>query len=401
MAIESAPYHGGFFTLQMSPHLDGLFNVETGELVVGGVAVEILRSVCGLQGNLDGMRFAMGGSLTPNPHTALGARDPASRTVIHLNLEDFKYQVERLLTQAGVRLLYHTRACDVLVESGRVTGVIVANKGGLGLIRARVVVDSTGDGDVAAWAGAGFEVAPTPQPMTTQFRVGNVRVTDQLNARCAAALEEAHRQDEIGPYGGPWITQVGPRDVVFNATRVAADRTDPFDLTRAEIEGRAQAWQMVRILVERVPEFRKAFFVSSGPEAGARETRRIIGQYTITEDDIRASRPFNDVIVRGCWYLDRHVIRQSGIHPMPVVRPYDIPFRTLVVRDLENVLVAGRCHSATHEALASTRVAITGMGMGEAAGTAAAMAAAADQLPGALDIAQLQDRLLAQGAILA
>ena len=125
-----------------------------------------------------------------------------------------------------------------------------------------------------------------------------------------------------------------------------------------------------------------------------------MGDYVLTGDDVRQGRRHDDVIVLGAWRLDRHPATQPGYHDIPWTPPYDIPYRTLLPRAFENLLVAGRCHSATSEALASSRVTATAMGMGQAAGTAAALAVAGRIAPRDVAIARLQDRLVLDGAIL-
>ena len=134
-----------------------------------------------------------------------------------------------------------------------------------------------------------------------------------------------------------------------------------------------------------VPGFEDSYFISSGPFIGVRETRRIVGQYVLTEQDITSTRAFDDAIVTGCWYLDRHPNKSTAgtanIGPKIQPAPYDIPYRSLLPQKVGNLLVAGRCHSATTNAASSTRVTCTAMGMGEAAGAAAAMAMAAGRLP--------------------
>ena len=140
--------------------------------------------------------------------------------------------------------------------------------------------------------------------------------------------------------------------------------------------------------------------MTSGPVAGARESRRIVGDYVLTGEDVRCGHRHDDVVVLGAWRLDRHPATEPGYHDIPWTPPYDIPYRTLLPRNFENLLVAGRCHSATSEALASSRVTATAMGMGQAAGTAAALAIAATTTPREIQITELQDQLLAAGAIL-
>ena len=140
--------------------------------------------------------------------------------------------------------------------------------------------------------------------------------------------------------------------------------------------------------------------MTSGPVAGSRESRRIVGDYVLTGEDVREGRMQDDVVVLGSWRLDRHPPKQAGYHEIPWTPPYDISYRTLLPRTIENLLVAGRCHSATSEALASSRVTATAMGMGQAAGAAAGLAVKGAVAPREIKTVDLQDSLEAQGAIL-
>jgi hypothetical protein len=151
---------------------------------------------------------------------------------------------------------------------------------------------------------------------------------------------------------------------------------------------------------KEVPAFRDSYLSSTGPFVGVRETRKIDGDKTLTMADIEAERPQSDVVSLGAWYVDRHPPGKSGYHMHAVIRPYDISLGTLTPRGLDNVLVAGRCHSAESAALASSRVTVTAMGMGQAAGTLAAMAAPTGGDVRALGVTALQNRLLDRGAII-
>ena len=156
-----------------------------------------------------------------------------------------------------------------------------------------------------------------------------------------------------------------------------------------------EAWQ------RELAEFAEAYFMSSGPVAGGRESRRIVGDYVLTEEDVRQGRRHEDVIVLGAWRLDQHPAGSAGYHEIAWIPPYDIPFRTLLPNDFGNLLVAGRCHSATSAALASSRVTATAMGMGQAAGQAAALAVAGKKEPREVDVSGLQNSLRGAGVILA
>ena len=299
-----------------------------------------------------------------------------------------------------MRPLFHSQVSDVIVSDNRVDTVVISNKDGLVAVKPKNVVDATGDGDVAAWAGCPYEKAETLQPMSLHFRISFVELTFELRRKCAAVLEKARAEGSIGLYGGPWPATFSGRDIYFNVIRTPGDATNPDDWTNAEIQGRRDAWAMFELWKDALPEFKDAYFFTSGPTAGARESRRIVGDYTLTGDDIRQAKRQEDVVVLGAWRIDRHPERETGYHHMPMVPPYDIAYRTLLPQGIDNLWVAGRCHSATSEALASSRVTANAMGMGQAAGTAAAMASANDGGSRDVPIGELQDRLVVARAIL-
>jgi hypothetical protein len=323
------------------------------------------------------------------------------RLIPRTDPEKFKRAADRILMESGVRPLFHTQVADVVTRNGRVDSVILSNKAGLVAVRPKVVVDCTGDGDVAAWAGCPYEKADGLQPMSIHFRIAYVELTFELRRKCAEVLARARAAGKIRPYGGPWPATFSGKDIYFNAVRTPGDATNPDDWTRAEIDGREDAWRMFELWKAELPEFKDAYFFTSGPTAGARESRRIVGDYTLTADDIRQARRHDDVVVLGAWRIDRHPQQASGYHEQPEVPPYDISYRTLLPQGVENLLVAGRCHSATSEALASSRVTANAMGMGQAAGTAAAIVAKKKlESVRAADIKALQASLLKQGCIL-
>ena len=394
LVVERNGFAGGFFTAIIGSAFDGFVDERTGTPVVGGIVFEMLERMGVIEpGQGPKLRYNVNGDLSfveMHPERVIPRCDP----------ERFKRAADAILTEAGVEILYHSQVADVVATDGRVAQVLVSNKAGLVAIQPKVVIDCTGDGDVAAWAGAAYEKAESLQPMSLHFRIANLMPSFELRRRCAQVLQAAYDRGEIGLYGGPYPATFSGRDVYFNATRIPGDNTVPEDWTQAEIQGRRDAWRMFELWQEHLPEFEDAYFFTSGPVAGARESRRIVGDYVLTGDDVRQGRPHDDVVVLGAWRLDRHPAGEPGYHDIPWTPPYAIPYRTLLPRDFENLLVAGRCHSATSEALASSRVTATAMGMGQAAGTAAALAVAANVTPRDLPVPDLQDRLIAAGAIL-
>jgi 2-polyprenyl-6-methoxyphenol hydroxylase-like FAD-dependent oxidoreductase len=401
MAVEQFGFAGGFMTAVMSTGVDGLCDMTTGEVVVGGVALEVLERLGVLALPLASRKL-----FDPMLDETSIDRHPAKLPVRIGNIERFKLVADALLMESGVRVLYHTKLIDVVTSGSGVGDVIIGNKDGIAAIRPKVVIDCTGDADIAAWAGAPCEMEAVPQPGSLHFRVGNVKVTSEaddlyaLTRRCAGALEQVHAAGEFGLYAGPWLSPSGPGEVMFNAVRLPFDSTSAEETTRAEMNGRRDAWAMFELWRDRLPEFAGSHFVTSGPTVGARESRRIAGGYTLTADDILTSRPFPDAIARGSWYIDRHPSESSGFHRHVTVKAYDIPYRTLLPHGVDNLLVAGRCHSATPEALASSRVNMTAMAMGQAAGVAAALAVQGDRSPADVDVEKLRRDLLQQGAVL-
>lgn len=394
MVVERNGFAGGFFTAIIGSAFDGFVDERSGTPVVGGIVFEMLERMQVIgpgQGPL--LRYNVNGDLSfveMHPERVIPRCDP----------ERFKRAADAILREAEVELLYHSQVADVISRDGRVTTVLVSNKAGLVAIQAKVVIDCTGDGDVAAWAGAAFEKAEPLQPMSLHFRIAGLEPTFDLRRRCAQVLQDAFARGEIGLYGGPYPATFSGRDVYFNATRIPGDNTNPAEWTHAEVQGREDAWRMFELWKRELPEFADAYFFTSGPVAGARESRRIVGDYVLTGEDVRSGARHDDVVVLGAWRLDRHPASQPGYHPTPWTPPYDIPYRTLLPHDFENLLVAGRCHSATSEALASSRVTATAMGMGQAAGCAAALAVAGKVAPREVAIGRLQEGLIAAGAIL-
>ena len=393
-AVDRMGFAGGFFTNVIGSAFDGFVYEETGRPVVGGLVFEMLERMGVIPPGSGGDHaYNVNGDFTEvekHPERLIPRCDP----------ERFKRAADEILLGDGVHPLFHTQVADVLVEAGRIDSVILSNKAGLVAIRPKMVIDATGDGDVAAWAGCPYEQAESLQPMALHFRIAYVELTFELRRKCAAVLERARTAGRIGLYGGPWPATFSGRDIYFNAVRTPGDCTNPEDWTQAEIRGRADAWRMFELWQQELPEFADAYFFTSGPTAGARESRRIVGDVTLTVDDIRQARRFDDVIVLGAWRLDRHPQDDAGYHEQPVVPPYDIPYRTLLPQGVDNLWVAGRCHSATSEALASSRVTANAMGMGQAAGTAAALAARGGYGSREVPIVDLQDRLVQAGCIL-
>lgn len=345
---------------------------------------------------------------------AQGAWHPWKSWAPSFDTEAMKLLLERRFAEAGIEWWYHTQIADAIVVAGEVRGVIVEGKAGRQAVLARTVIDCTGDGDVAARAGARWRMGRPAdglaQPMTLMFRIAGVPRFDQASSeQLFDLLERAvvdHHLDVQLPFTRgdktPWIIHTpdaGVHDV--QATHVyRVDPLDPRALTRATVEARRQAHDLVRAL-RHVPGFEGARLLQTAGAIGVREARRIVGRYHLDAPDLSAGRRFADGIASCRFALDIHELvpgMHDGERARVRTRPYEIPFRCLVPDGLSRLLVAGRCISGSHVAHASYRVTGTCMAMGQAAGLAAAMAAADGGDAASLDGAAVRAELRRRGA---
>lgn len=386
LLIEKAPFAGGIITSVGLPYFDGIAAIRDNRIVVRGIPLEL----------------AVKSNICRPEATHVAKHNPTIG-----NTFEFKLLLDRLLQEQSERLsvLFNAFACGVIASSGRIQEVHVANKDGLVAVRPQVVIDCTGDADITAWSGAPFEQNKEVQPLTLHFRIGHVTKTPNLSQNCRAALAKAQEKGELPYYYGPGVMFLfGEDEVYIHGIRVPADPTNAADLSRAEMQGRADAWAMFQAWKRDVPGFENSYFLEAYPWIGVRESRRLLGQYVLNEDDLMQSRRFDDAIATGCWYLDLHpnkttIGSANDFNPTKVQpEPFDIPYRSLLPRGIENLLVAGRCHSATRGAHASTRVTVTAMAMGEAAGLAAATAVKERRSPQELSGVKLREALSARGA---
>jgi hypothetical protein len=401
LLVDRLPFLGGTSTAVLDTFYGFYTPGSTARKVVGGIADDVVAALRAL------------GPVIERPNT-YGAGTGVTYLTEHL-----KVVWEELVTGAGVRVLLHALLQDVEVADGRVASVLVATRGGLGRVTAKVFIDAGGDADLCAFGGFGFETAGELDPaqtLTTTFRMANVdlerRATvsrqrfHELMAEAAETgaydLPRREGSDHITPIDGVTATIMtrldsyrrDPNGRIVNAT-------DPWFLTEAEIAGRRQALEYVRFLRDRVPGYERASLIALGTQIGVRETRRVYGEYRLTRDDVLSARAFDDGIgLCGAPIEDHHRGAGTTWEYLPDGAVVGIPYRTLVVRDASNVLVAGRCFSATHDAHASVRSMAQCMAMGQAAGTAAALAVATSRDPRDIDVATLRRRLRADGAIL-
>ena len=417
LLVERHGYLGGLLT--------GGFVTKPQAPVVGGIPEELFARARQLGGARGNIRYR----LRDGTYTYfMSPIDP----------ETMKRVAFESVDEAGVQLLLHSLVVDAVNERGAVKGVLVENKSGRQAILADVIIDASGDADVAARAGAPYVVGRrsdgVAQPMTMMFRMGRVDV-DQLvqyakthvddftftyYPNVAEGIPDASQclnivlegfirlQEQAAAKGGyepPRIgfnvkTGVGPGDVFVNATRITEGTgTNVQDLTDAEVRVRAQVHACVAFLKTYVPGFADAYLLDTPPEIGVRESRRILGEYTLTLDDIVQRRSFDDVVAKGYGVIDIHEPGGKNLR-FDAVEEYQIPYRCLLPQGIDNLIVAGRCVSCDHDVLGTLRTIPACMYTGQAAGVAAALAAQAHTSPRDLNVNSLQQALLQQNVVL-
>jgi hypothetical protein len=401
LLVDRLPFLGGTSTAVLDTFYGFYTPGSQARKVVGGIGDDVVAALHGL------------GPVIERPNT-YGAGTGVTYLADHL-----KVAWEALVTAAGGRVLLHALLQDVDVHDGHVSGLVLATRAGLARVTARVFVDASGDADLSAFAGFGYETAGELDPaqtLTTTFRMVNVDLARRRTVSKAEFHQLMAAAAESGDYDLPrreGSDHITPIDGVIATVMTRLDSyrrdsggrivnaTDPWFLTEAEIAGRRQALEYVRFLVDRVPGYEHASLVALGTQIGVRETRRVYGDARLTREDVLEARQFDDGIgLCGAPIEDHHAGADTIWRYLPDGEAVGIPYGTLVVRDAGNVLVAGRCFSATHDAHASVRSMAQCMAMGQAAGTAAAQAVAARRDPREIDVAALRDRLRADGAIL-
>ncbi len=322
--------------------------------------------------------------------------------------EILKVVWEQLATQVGVRLYYHALVVDVIREGDSIGGVVIASKAGLFRLLATVVIDASGDADVAARMDVPFESSKDGpiQSLTTTFKLINVDIEKAKSVKKAELHAKMQQAAELGydlprKEGSVHITPL-PGVMATNMTRVRdVDPLDLYQLSKAEIEGRRQALEYARFLIEQIPGYEKAALGGLSTQIGIRESRRIFGEYRLTRADVLSARKFEDVIAQcGAPIEEHHAGQDTRWEYLPEGETYHIPYRCLLPQKVEGLLVAGRCLSADHDAHASVRSMGQCMAMGQAAGTAAVIALKHHCPPRAIPVPELQSELRKIGAVL-
>ena len=400
LVIERYGFMGGAGTAAGLSTFCGLHGVVHGEhkQIVHGVADDILDRLKAM----DGLN---------EPH--LTVRDQI--TAQSYDISAFKIAADELIAESGVEVLFHAFGVGaVLASPDTIDAVLVETKSGRCAIRGKLFVDASGDGDLAAWAGVPYEVGDNAGNMlypSTMFRINGV---DPARAGRAwelipALMDRAEKDGRTFPRKKPIVRpQRNPIEWRANLTQIknpdgsAVSGIDARQLSYGEVEGRRQCWDVFQFIKSVTPGFENAYIVEIAPQIGIRETRRIAGEYRLTEEDILGCRDFDDAIGVNGWPVEAHVKGDvKFVFTAPGTRGFNqIPYRIIVPRKVENLFVIGRCASMSHEGQSSARVSGPCFVMGQAAGTAADIALAAGVTPRRVDVRLLQQRLSAAGAFL-
>jgi hypothetical protein len=368
--VEQFGYLGGTATASLMACINGFRNQVEPDATqtVRGLAEEIVLE----------MKRLGGLGKSPYPQKTYPTEPGQMEYSYAIDTERFKYVTLKCCVDAGVDILFHTFFCDSIVEENGIRGVIVENKSGRQALLAKVVVDASGDGDVSARAGAPF--------WQTRLAEG-----PRLNNSLMYRIEFGKNRP-----AGALACDFGSNTVVWGPGVAPMDGTDGDALAKAEIDARLRVYEDFAQKQREHPELADARLVETPPLLGIRQTRFIEGEYKLTADDAIKGTRFDDVVaMSSCpiihFYGYRRYLEHEG---------YDIPYRCLVPKKIDDLLVAGRCISSEQQPYESHRAMIPIMAIGQAAGTAAALCARGGVKPRQLDIAGLQGALRSQNAVL-
>ncbi|WP_048440868.1 FAD-dependent oxidoreductase [Caenimonas sp. SL110] len=400
LLVERYGFLGGMGTAAGVTNFCGLHANVHGEIrqVVHGVADDLLSRI-----------DRLGGLNTPHAlfgKTVAQAYDTAA----------YKIAADDLMESSGVQMLFHALAAGVSMATPNVVDALfVETRSGRRAIRGRAFIDCSGDGDLAAWAGAKYELGDEHGNMlypSTMFRLNGINPQRAGKAweiipglMLQAQAEGRYRFPRKTPIVRPQKSGIEWRvnlTQLANAQGNAMNGIDAVELSEAEILGRKQIASVAGFLKE-VPGFENSYIVDIAPQVGIRETRRVQGLYMLTESDVLDCASFDDTIGVNGWPLELHLKGDVEFRwpKIPESRGFNhLPYRMTVPPGFDNLWVAGRCASMTHEAQSAARVTGACFVMGQAAGTAAHLALASEQNAASVDIAALQTKLEADGAYL-
>jgi hypothetical protein len=400
--VERYGYVGGMATGGHVILLDSMSD-DTGRHVIRGIAQEMVDRLDEMGGVVYPPKEAWGSDdlrvLRQWKRWGAAAGGKHVRYSPVVNPELFKVLGNRMLDEAGVESIFHAWVCSSLVEENQVKGVVLESKSGRQAVLADVTVDCTGDGDVFAFAGADFEHNLFPPGLV--FRVGGVDTqrADEFEYENPEKFKELMTEmsymggvkggiveQTVAP-GGNYMHTTQESIVWFNNSLPRTDVLDVRDLSRVEKEVREQMMITLEFFKERIPGFEKAYLIDTAPQVGTRSSRRLKGEHELTRDEMLGGESAEDVIATVA----------SGVDGRPLI---DIPYRCLIPERIDNLLVAGRCISADFVTQTIIRIIPTCMATGQAAGTAAALAATQKTRPRDIDRSRLQEKLKQDGQYL-
>lgn len=393
--IERYGFFGGMATIGYVAPIS-VFALKN-ELVIGGIPWEFVKRL-----------ESMGGAFIEWP-----------KANIDFDVELYKLCCQRMILEAGVDIYTHSSMVGCEMEGNKVQTVIIENKNGLETLAAKVFIDCTGDGDLAHMADVPMQPNPDGevQPSSFCFILSGVDTDSELlnkcmyhngingPSQCKPVREKLLAMKEAGvdlpDFGGPWFNNVMHKgSVAVNITRRAADSTDNRNFSSVECQLREDIFTFTRVLKENFKEFKDCYVASTAPQAGIRESRRIIGVHTVTAEEYVNAYKYEDSISRGIHPIDIHASKGTHQTRIDLTTPAYVPYRALVAPDYPNLLVAGRCISTDRQALASLRVMASCMGTGQAAGVAAAQSIKEGKPVQDIDTACLVKTLKDMGAVL-
>lgn len=322
--------------------------------------------------------------------------------------EYFKFILDEMVTESNVDVLFHATLSSVKTEDKKITSVSFAAKSGILEFSSDFFIDATGDGDLIYLSGCDYQLGRQGdslcQPMTTCFRIANVNYKKYYEQREKIHIDYKERQNQ-GLITNPRenileFNGLGEGLMHLNTTRIVKlNPTDPFDVSKAEIEARKQIFEMFNFLKE-YEAFKDSFIVSVAADIGVRESRKLKGEHILTAEELINCTKFEDAIALGNYDIDIHNPEGSGTSHRYFApgEYYSIPYRSLLPKEYDNLLTGGRCISATHEAQASIRIMPICATTGEAAGTAAAVAYNTNTTTKTVDIKKIQETLRKNGA---
>ena len=420
LLIESGNCLGGMATIgQVNPFMTS-FDKSGDTMIIRGLFAEIIDRLVARGAAIQPKDVPPGQSFTS--YITVGHNHTAP-----FDAEVLKVVLDEMCEEAGVQVLFHSTFISPIMESNALRGLVIATKAGLRAVSAQMVIDCTGDADVAFRSGVpcemGDEASGRIQPATMFFRIGNVDLA-KVDADIEANRDNFYRKNGVNyrsfhwrvseaRENGDWDLQrvsigmfrgVREDEWNINTSRImGVDGTDPDSVTQAEITGRKQVQEIFRFLKKYVPGCENAILESTPAHVGIRETRHIKGEYILNTDDVLQGNVPDDSILLAANSIDVHgrfgpmsneyVTVENGEY-------YGVPYRCLVPLNVENLLVAGRCVSATSEAAGAIRVMPPCMALGQAAGTAAALALRNGVSVRDVDTAQLKEALKKQNAYL-